>query len=152
VAEFVAAHAAAKEIMWTRSLLAELGYPQEGPTTLYEDNKSTIHMIYNDCNSQKTKHIDIRFNLIREQVKKMVLAVEHLPTKEMISDMLTKALPPTPYLHLRPQLLGETVDNIWTTTRANFIKAFKVEHKLIGPLWKEYKALVRSRGDLCLEN
>jgi hypothetical protein len=31
---------------------------------------STIHIINNDCNSQKTKHIDIRYNLVRELVKK----------------------------------------------------------------------------------
>jgi len=53
VAEFIAAHLATKEIMWARSLLAELGYPQLDPTILYEDNKSTIAMINNDSNSQK---------------------------------------------------------------------------------------------------
>ena len=38
VAEFIAAHLATKEIMWARSMLAELGYPQLDPTILYEDN------------------------------------------------------------------------------------------------------------------
>eukprot|EP01035_Chromulina_nebulosa_P025306 gene25306-33026_t len=107
VAEFVATHMAAKEIMWARSLLSELGYPQHGPTTLFEDNKSTIYMIQNDSHTQRTKHIDIRYNLIREQVQKKVISMEHLSTKEMISDMLTKALAPSPFLHLLPQLLGD---------------------------------------------
>ena len=54
VAELIAAHLAAKEIMWARSILAEMGYPQINPTILFEDNMSTIHIINNDCNSQKT--------------------------------------------------------------------------------------------------
>ena len=32
--------------------------------------------------------------------------MEHLPTKEMTSDILTKALAPTPFLYLRKKLLG----------------------------------------------
>ena len=114
VAEFIAAHLATKEIMWARSLLAELGHPQLEPTILYEDNMSTIHMINNDCNSQKTKHIDIRYNLVREQVQKRHLTMLHLSTKEMTSDILTKALGPTPFMHLRTKLLGMYSHlNIW---------------------------------------
>jgi hypothetical protein len=106
VAEFIAAHLATKEIMWARAMLAELGYPQENPTILYEDNKSTIAMINNDCNSQKTKHVDIKYNLVREQVHLNNIEMVHLATKEMTSDMLTKALQPTPFIHLRRKLLG----------------------------------------------
>ena len=83
-----------------------MGYSQDTPTVLGEDNMSTIHMINNDCNGQKTKHIAFRFNLIREQVKSLAIQLEHLPTKEMTSDILTKALDPKPFAHLRKKLLG----------------------------------------------
>ena len=106
VAEFIAAHLATKEIMWARSLLAELGYPQLNPTIFHEDNMSTIAMINNDSNSQKTKHVAIKYNLIREQVQLNNIKLHHLGTKDMISDILTKPLPPTPFLHLRHKLLG----------------------------------------------
>ena len=106
VAEFIAAHLATKEVMWARAMLAELGYPQVNPTILYEDNKSTIAMINNDCNSQKTKHVDIKYNLVREQVNMNNIEMVHLATKDMTSDMLTKALSPTPFIHLRRKLLG----------------------------------------------
>ncbi len=92
--------------MWARSLLAEIGYPQLAPTIIYEDNMSTIAMVNNDGNSQKTKHIDIRYNLTREQVKNKVITMEHLNTENMTSDILTKPLAGTPFLHLRPLLLG----------------------------------------------
>ena len=106
VAEFIATHLAAKEIMWARSLLEEMGYTQSDPTVLGEDNMSTIAMINNDCNGQKTKHIAIRFNLIREQVQNSQIKLQHLSTTEMTSDILTKALDPKPFEYLRTKLLG----------------------------------------------
>ena len=107
-AEYIAAHSAAKEIQWARSLLDELGYKQQEPTVLFEDNKSTITMVNNDSHSQKTKHIDIRYHYIREAVQRKQLVMEHLPTKEMTSDIATKPLGPTEFLRKRPLLLGMT--------------------------------------------
>jgi hypothetical protein len=106
IAELIAAFLASKEIAWACSILQELGYQQNTPTVLYEDNKSTIHMINNDSNSQKTKHIDVRYNYVREKVAQGDIVMEYRPTSEMTSDILTKALPPKQFLHLRPQLLG----------------------------------------------
>ena len=109
VAEFIATHTAAKEIMWARNMMGELGFPQVDATILGEDNQSTIAMIDNDCHGPKTKHIDIRYNLIREQVKNKVIVFQYLPTLDMTFDILTKSLGPKPFLHLRPKLLGEVV-------------------------------------------
>ena len=53
-----------------------------------------------------SKHIEIRFNLIRERVLKLIIQLEHLATKEMTSDILTKALDPKPFTYLRTKLLG----------------------------------------------
>ena len=63
-------------------MLAEMGYTQINPTIIQEDNKSTIHIINNDCNTQKTKRIGIRYNLVREQVQKDNLAVINLSIKD----------------------------------------------------------------------
>ena len=109
VAEFIATHLASKEVMWARALLSEMGHAQTEPTVLGEDNMSTIAMIRNGCNGQKTKYIAIRFNLIRELVQQLEIAMEHLPTADMTSDILTKPLDPKPFLHLRQKLLGMMV-------------------------------------------
>ena len=106
VAEFIATHLAAKEIMWARSLLEEMGYQQTDPTVLGEDNMSAIAMINKDCNGQKTKHIAIRFNLIREQVQNSQIQLKHLSTTDMTSDILTKALDPKPFAYLRSKPFG----------------------------------------------
>ena len=36
----------------------------------------------------------------------MIIELQHLSTKEMTSDILTKALDPKPFTHLRTKLLG----------------------------------------------
>ena len=38
---------ASKVILWMRQLLAELGYSLTGPTILYEDKQSAIHIVQN---------------------------------------------------------------------------------------------------------
>ena len=83
-----------------------MGHPQLALTILGEDNMPTIAMINNDSNSNKTKHIEIHFNLIREQVLKIIIEHQHLTTKEMTSNILTKALDPKPFTHFRTKLLG----------------------------------------------
>ena len=68
---------------------------------------STVAMINNDNTSNKTKHIDIRFNLIREQLLKMIIELQHSANKERTSNILTKTLNPKPFTHLRTKLLGK---------------------------------------------
>jgi hypothetical protein len=106
VAELIAAHLAAHEIMWARNFLSELGFHQTDPTTLFEDNLSTITIIGNEGNGHRSKHIDLRYNFVREQAAANILSMVHLPGVDMTSDILTKPLGPIPYLHLRPSLLG----------------------------------------------
>ena len=110
VAEFIGTHIAAKEIMWTRAFLKEVGHPQLSPTILFEDNMSTIVMIEKPGNGQKTKHIDVRYNFIREQVLNKVIVMKHLGTKDMTADALTKGLSKVPFQHLRPKLMGMSVN------------------------------------------
>ena len=82
LAEFIATHLVSKKIMWARALLEEMGYAQDAPKILGDDEISTIAMINNDCKRGKMKHIAICFNLIREQVKDLVIQLEYLSSKE----------------------------------------------------------------------
>jgi hypothetical protein len=106
VAEWIAAHSAAQYIMWARSLLEEMGFAQTSPTVLHEDNQSTIYLLNNPGNGNKTKHIALRYNFLRDEIENGTIIVQYLPSGDMTSDILTKALPTGPFLHLRPQILG----------------------------------------------
>jgi hypothetical protein len=93
VAEFIGTHAAVKAILWVRNLLSELGYPQDKETTiLYQDNESSINMISHKGNAGRSKHIQLRYNIIRECVANSIIKVIYCPTTLMTADTLTKPL------------------------------------------------------------
>ena len=77
---------------------------------------STIKIVHQPGNSGKTKHISLRYNIVRELCANGTIKVQYLQIEEMIADILTKALSPTAFLHLRPLLMGHGTGN--TTTSA----------------------------------
>ena len=105
-AEYLALCEASKLVAWGRQFLNELGFIQDTPSVIHEDNKSTIHMVYNGNDKGRTKHIDIRFHYIREMIANQQVSVTYLNTEDMISDMLTKPLEPRSFLKHRDNLLG----------------------------------------------
>ncbi|KAD3066803.1 hypothetical protein E3N88_34683 [Mikania micrantha] len=64
-AEYMAAAEASKELIWLKNFLEELGKKQQD-SHLYCDNQSTIHLGKNPVFHGKTKHIQLRYHLIRE--------------------------------------------------------------------------------------
>lgn len=91
VAEFIAAHTCAKEIMWARNFLEELGFKQLEPTILYQDNQPAISLMTKSGSAFKTKHIALRYHFLREQIKNGVISIRYLPSRQMKADQLTKA-------------------------------------------------------------
>ena len=69
--ETYAATEAAKDIIFFRNVLAELGFPQFHPTPLYIDNKSTITLGSNfSGNHKRVRHYMARINFLLELVDK----------------------------------------------------------------------------------
>ena len=91
-AEYMALSQAAQELRWLRSLLSELGYAQQAPTTLYTDNQAARSMVSGSTTTKRTKHIDIRHHFVRDAVAAGDMDVQWLPSKEMPADFLTKPL------------------------------------------------------------
>ena len=100
---------ASKVILWMRQLYAELGYPLHNPTILYEDNKSAIHIVQNGNDKGRTKHMDVRYHLIRDLVKSAVIQIQCQPTESMVADILTKPLDAKLFFNHRSRLLGRLV-------------------------------------------
>ena len=96
----------ASQILWTRNFLEKQGYAM-GPAKIYEDNMSKISLIKNGkSNSEKTRHISIRFAFISHRVNSTEITVEYMPTGNMIADILTKPLQGALYRKLRDKLLN----------------------------------------------
>jgi hypothetical protein len=108
-AEYIALFEAAKVIAWARQFLDDLGFHQKLPTLLFEDNMSTILLVKNGNDKGKTKHMDVRYHYIKELVDTGKIILQHLPTNDMISDILTKPLVLGPFTYLRNKLLGTTI-------------------------------------------
>ena len=57
------------EILWLRSIMAELGFEETAPASLFCDNKSTIILSSDSVLHEHTKHIEGDIHFIREKVR-----------------------------------------------------------------------------------
>ena len=105
--EYMAAGDAAKEILYLRTLLAELGWPQEEATVLLCDNQPAIALASDDVHHARTKHIDVRHHFIRDHIRDGRIRMLWVSTALQEADILTKALGPILFARFRAMLLGD---------------------------------------------
>ena len=76
-AKYIAASEAAKEGVWIRKFLIELGvFPNaSSPLGLYYDNSGAITQAKEPTNHQKSKHVMRRFHLIREFINRSEIKI-----------------------------------------------------------------------------
>ena len=103
--EYIALGEAAREAIYLRMLLADLGHTQTEPTVIYEDNVAAEKLCKNNVHHSRTKHIDIKHHFIREAVQNQHIEVKHLASTEMLADLLTKALPFNTFSKLRQNIV-----------------------------------------------
>lgn len=106
-AEYMSGAAAAKTALWARKLMATLLGSQQGALAvkMHCDNQAALALMKNPVHHQRAKHIDVCHHFIQERVARGELSVEYIPTKEMVADILTKALP-KPRLEYHRSRLG----------------------------------------------
>ncbi|GJS78604.1 retrovirus-related pol polyprotein from transposon TNT 1-94 [Tanacetum coccineum] len=71
-AEYIAMSGCCAQILWMRSQLKDYGF-EFNKIPLYSDNKSVIALCCNNVQHSQSKHIDIRYHFIREQVENRVV-------------------------------------------------------------------------------
>ena len=81
-----------RELKYLRMLFAEIERVPRSTITFdtHVDNKSCIAMATNSLVTQRTKHIDVDYCFIREQLLEKVLTLGYVPSAENIADPLTK--------------------------------------------------------------
>ena len=92
-AEFVATATAAKEALWLRKLVSDLGLGNASKITLLNDNQGSVRMIKNAVSCGRTKHIDVAHCFVSERWERGEIGLEHIPTSSMVADSLTKQVP-----------------------------------------------------------
>ena len=94
-AEYIAACEAAKEGVWIRNFLDDLGiFPASVKLLdLYCDNSGAIAQAKEPMNHHKVRHIDRKYHLIRTIIKSGDVELCKIHMDENIADPLTKLLP-----------------------------------------------------------
>ena len=95
-AKFIACYEASNHGICLRNFVTGLSIVDciERPLKLFCDNKSAVMYSNNNRSSTKSKHIDIKFLVVKERVQSGQLSIEHIGTNSMVADPLTKGLPP----------------------------------------------------------
>jgi hypothetical protein len=91
-AEYIALSASAREAIWIRQLMAELGFEQKAATLIYGDNMSSLTLAKHPSQHSRTKHIDVHYHFVREKVEEKMIVLKWLRTEDMTADILTKGL------------------------------------------------------------
>ena len=92
-AEYVALCAAVCEVKYIRSLMRDLGYPQDDASLVWEDNKAAILIAENECSSAgRSKHIDVKFKFVAQAIAEGVVRIRYISTNLNFADLFTKPL------------------------------------------------------------
>ena len=91
-AEYIAASKAIKKTVWIGRLLKELCQPEIYPIPMHLNNQGLIALAKNPKNHQCTKHIDVWYPYIQKKEEDGTIAIDYLPTEDILTDKLIKAL------------------------------------------------------------
>jgi hypothetical protein len=111
-AEFVACYEAMGQAMWLKKFVPGLRVVDsiETPLKLYCDNKPAVLYAHNNKKTKAAKYVNIRFYVVKEKIHDQTISLEHISTKKMIADPLTKGLPPSVFReHLAGMGLRESL-------------------------------------------
>jgi hypothetical protein len=75
---------------WYRMFMEELGYEVKDPVPILEDNKGSVDLALKPMTGRRTKHIPIKYHVIRDYVENDEVDIIRTPTEEMLADGLTK--------------------------------------------------------------
>jgi len=82
---------AVQEAIWLQRLIAEF-CNIEKPIVIYEDNQNCIRLLKDEKSQLRTKHMDIKYNFVRDMHHAKDIEVNYCPSQNMIADLLTKPL------------------------------------------------------------
>ena len=94
-------------ILWTRHFLEAQGYEVKD-NVLLQDNQSTIRLEENGRESagKRSRHLDIRYFFVTDQVEKGLVSIRYCPTDDMDSDYHTKPLQGRKFIKFRGRIMG----------------------------------------------
>ncbi|GJR30714.1 retrovirus-related pol polyprotein from transposon TNT 1-94 [Tanacetum coccineum] len=78
-------------VLWLRTQLTDYGFHFD-KIPMYCDSKAAIAISCNPVQHSRTKHIDVRYHFIKEQVEKGIVELFFVRIEYQLADLFTKAL------------------------------------------------------------
>lgn len=91
-AEYMSLTEAAKESIYLRRFMNEIGFQSKGPTVIHNDNQAAEKLARNHVYHSRSKHIDIRHHFVRSALKEGHVEIKYVPSEDNPADVLTKGL------------------------------------------------------------
>ncbi|GAU38708.1 hypothetical protein TSUD_396360 [Trifolium subterraneum] len=91
-AEYITASMCATQAIWLKNLIEEIAGKGMDSVTLKIDNISAINLAKNPISHGRSKHIEMRYHYLREQVNNDLLKLEHCRSEVQLADILTKSV------------------------------------------------------------
>jgi hypothetical protein len=102
-AEYVAAASCCSQLLWITYTMSDFGEEYTN-VPLQCDSTSAISVAMNLVLHSKTKHIEVRYHFLRDNLEKGKIALIHVPTHDQLADIFTKPLDQASFTHLRGEL------------------------------------------------
>jgi hypothetical protein len=103
-AEYIAASLCACQAIWLMNLIDEMIGEDHGAIEMKIDNVSAINLAKNSIAHGKSKHIEMRFHYLREQVTNGKFILQHCRSEDQIANIMTKAVQTEVFKRLRDMM------------------------------------------------
>ena len=103
-AELGALYLNAREAVYLRQILTEMGHPQPR-TPIQTDNSTADGVINRKIQPKRTKAMDMRFHWLRDREAQGQFKIYWRPGKTNLADYFTKHHPPSHHTQVRPTYL-----------------------------------------------
>jgi hypothetical protein len=114
-AEFVSCYDATGQAVWLKNFIPGFKIVDSilRPIKMHCDNQAAVFFCANDKLTGASKHIDLKYRIVKERNRDHMLSIEHISIKLNIADPLTKVLPPTLYeRHVLNMGLANSFDKV----------------------------------------
>ncbi|GJW20561.1 retrovirus-related pol polyprotein from transposon TNT 1-94 [Tanacetum coccineum] len=89
-AKYVTLYACCAQVLWLRTQLTEYGFYFD-KIPMYCDSNTAIAILCNPVQHSYTKHIDVRYHFIKEQVEKGIVELFFVGTEYQLADVIKTA-------------------------------------------------------------
>jgi hypothetical protein len=95
-AEFIACLDATGQAILLKKFIPNLKVVDciDKPLKMYCDNQPAVFYAHNNKSSKATRPTKVKYYVVKDKIQDQTISLEHIRTKDMLADPLTKGLPP----------------------------------------------------------